>query len=208
MKAENNKAVVLIHGLWMKGYEMFYIKWALQQQGYSVYSFRYSSINKSPAENAELLSKFIFNIKQNSIHYVAHSLGGVVLSHFFSQNPVNQTSKVVLLASPVNGSAAAKHVAKNKILKWLLGKSIIKGLLGDNPAWPNKIKTCVIAGVNGFGVGSVLARSALAKENDGTVNLTETVIDTAIEHHVVEKSHFTLLFSSKVMKIIIMFFSK
>ena len=93
-------------------------------------------------------------------------------------------------------------------MKPLLGKSVIKGLLGDVPAWNNKRKVCVIAGTKGPGAGQLFARKAMHKINDGTVNLDETLLDNAAEFHQVPRSHFLLLASNKVINIILNFLSK
>jgi len=208
MKNSNTEAIVVIHGLWMKGFELFFLKNQFKKQGYRVYIFRYSSLFKKPEVNATALFHFVSSLNEKTTHFVAHSLGGIVLSHLFANYTIETSNKVALIASPVNGSAAAAYVAKNKFLKWLLGKSIINGLLGDIPKWTEKHKTCVIAGIKGFGMGSLLARPALTEENDGTVNLNETQIATATESHIVSGSHFSLLFSNKVAKIIISFLKK
>ena len=104
-----------------------------------------------------------------------------------------------MLASPLNGSAVAKYVVKNRFTRWLLGKSIIKGLLGDAPKWKYQHKTCVIAGVKGFGVGRLFAASVMKDKNDGTVNLDETELTLAEESHEVAHSHFGILFSNDVV---------
>lgn len=199
MKNNKNEAVVLIHGLWMKGFEQIYLYIRFWLQGYHVYLFRYSSIFKTPEENATQLSKFMHKVSEPEVHFIAHSLGGIIVSHFFDKAKVNKNGKVVMLASPLNGSAAAAYVAKNKFTGWLLGKSIIKGLLGDAPKWKYQRKTCVIAGVSGFGAGQLFAASVMKGKNDGTVNLNETGLILADESHEVAHSHFGILFSNEVV---------
>jgi hypothetical protein len=204
----DKEAVILIHGLWMKGPELFYLRYKLWQQGYTVYQFHYSSIFRTPEENAARLYQFTSNIDASVIHFVAHSLGGIVVNHLFQNHEIKNTGKVVMIASPVNGSAVAIALNKNKYLKCLLGKSIIKGLLGDAPAWCNKRIICIIAGIQGYGMGSFLANNAMQSHNDGTVNLDETKLEKADESHEIARSHFMLLLSNDVAKIIINFLKK
>jgi len=198
MKKNKNEAVILVHGLWMKGFELVYLQVRLWLQGYRVYIFRYQSVFKTPEQNSEKLFTFISRINEPVIHFVAHSLGGIVVMHLFNNHQAVKTGKVVMIGSPVKGSAAAYELNQNRYLKYILGKSIIKGLLGDAPEWKYKLKTCVIAGIDGFGLGTILTRNALREKNDGTVNLEETRLEHADESHVVSRSHFTLLFSNKV----------
>ena len=205
---KNKEAIILIHGLWMKGPELFYIRYKLWRQGYKVYQFHYSSLFKTVEENATKLYQFISTIDESVIHFVAHSFGGIVVNHLFQHHEIKKTGKVVMIATPLNGSAIAVYLSQRKYLKYLLGKSIIKGLLGDAPNWSYKREICVIAGTKGIGIGYFLANSALQVPNDGTVNLHETQLARANESHEVPRSHFLLLVSNEVVKIIVKFLSK
>lgn len=208
MRNNKNEAVILIHGLWMKGFELFYLQLKLWLQGYRVYLFRYQSVFKTPEQNSGKLFKFISKVNEPVIHFVAHSLGGIVVIHLFGNHKIEKDGKVVMIASPVNGCAAASYMAKNKYLKYLLGKSIIKGLLGDVPKWKYKLKTCVIVGIKSFGIGRLLTKRAMQTQNDGTVNVHEAQLEYADESHVISRSHFTLLFSNEVAIKILAFLQK
>ena len=213
MDRNKKEVIVLVHGLWMKGPELFYIRYKLWRQGFKVFQFYYPSIFKAPEENAAALYQFIANIDADVIHFVAHSLGGIVVSHLFHNYEIKQSGKVVMIASPLNGSAAAAYLNKKKFLKLLLGKSIIKGLLGDAPKWNpkkwnGKRPICIVAGTQGIGAGQIFARRVMHKQNDGTVNLHETHLDHADESHEIPRSHFLLLVSNKVVNIIIQFLRK
>lgn len=208
MDANEKEVIILVHGLWMKGPELFYIRYKLWRQGYKVYQFHYSSLFKTVEENATKLYQFVSKIDEPVIHFVAHSLGGIVVNHLFQHHEIKQTGKVVMIATPLNGSAVAVYLSQKKYLKYLLGKSIIKGLLGDAPSWSYKREICVVAGIKGIGIGYLLANSALQVPNDGTVNLHETQLERANESHEVPRSHFLLLASNEVVKIIVKFLSK
>ena len=208
MDTYKKEVIVLVHGLWMKGPELSFIRYKLVRRGYKVIQFHYPSIFNSPEQNAASLYQFVSKIDADVIHFVAHSLGGIVLSHLFANYEIRQQGKVVLIGSPLKGSAAAAHLNKNKLMKPLLGKSVIKGLLGGVPEWNAKRKVCVIAGTKGPGAGQLFASKAMKKINDGTVNLDETQLDSATEFHKIPRSHFLLLVSSKVIEIIINFLRK
>ena len=208
MAANKKEVVILVHGIWMKGPEFFYIRYKLWRQGYNVYQFHYPSLFKSPEENAASLYQFVSKIEAPVIHFVAHSLGGIVVNHLFQHHEIKKTGKVVMLGSPVNGSAVAAYLSQKKYRKYLLGKTVIKGLLGDAPTWSYKRKICIVAGTKGIGAGQFLANKAMQLPNDGTVNLHETRLVKADESHEIPLSHFLLLFSNKVVKIIIKFLKK
>lgn len=208
MDVNEKEVIVLVHGLWMKGPELIYIRYKLWRQGYKVYQFHYASLFKTAEENASKLYQFISTIDESVIHFVAHSLGGIVVNHLFQHHEIKKTGKVVMIATPVNGSAAAVYLSQRKYLKYLLGKSVIKGLLGDAPNWNYKRELCIIAGTTGTGAGQLFTKSVMRSPNDGTVNLHETHLERANESYEIPRSHFLLLVSNEVVNIIIKFLSK
>lgn len=197
---KKNEAIVLIHGIWMKGPELFYLRFKLWQQGYRLYQFHYPSLFKTPEQNAQSLNQFVEKINEPTIHFVAHSLGGIVVAHFLNNHVFNKAGKVVLIGTPINGSALAGHLYKNSFLKYLLGKSVIKGLVSESPKWLSRRKVCVIAGTKKLGIGVLLAKIEMRQQNDGTVNLDETQIKEASEFHLVPHSHFSMLWSLAVVE--------
>lgn len=205
---KQNEAIVLVHGIWMTGIELVYLRLRFWMKGYHVYTFHYQSLLKSPAQSAAKLHRFILKINEPVVHFIAHSLGGIIVSHLFNQYPPVKAGKVVFLASPLNGSAVARYLASHKVLKFVLGKAVIKGLLGDAPRWESNHSTCVIAGAKNLGVGYLLAKDVMTHVNDGTVNLDETFLANADESHVVQHSHFSLLISNRVIEIINAFLLK
>lgn len=208
MDTDKKEVIILVHGIWMKGPELLYLRYKLWRQGYKVYQFHYSSIFKSPEENSQQLYSFVAKINAPAIHFVAHSLGGIVLCHMFHHHEISHNGSVIMIASPVNGSAVAKYISNKKYLRFLLGKSGIKGLLGNVPAWDYKGRTCIIAGTDGFGIGKLLAKKVMRKPNDGTVNLNETKLKFVEQQYEFPRSHFLLLFSTDVVNAIIKFISK
>ncbi len=195
---KNKEAIILVHGIWMKGIELLYLRFKLWRQGYRVYQFHYPSLFKTPEQNAEKLTQFVSEVDEAVIHFVAHSLGGIVVSHMLKKYEMDKAGKVVLIGTPINGSVVATHLNKKSLLKYLLGKSNIKGLLGDGPCWGSKRPICVIAGTKKMGVGMLFASKEMQQQNDGTVNLSETRIKQADEFHAVPHSHFSMLWSADV----------
>ncbi|MDQ3583058.1 MAG: alpha/beta hydrolase [Pseudomonadota bacterium] len=195
-----DEAVVLIHGLFMSGREMAFLRRQLAVAGFSTRQFSYPSVRVSPAAAARLLGDFVADIEAPVVHYVAHSLGGLVLRHFLhghaDRQPGSYPGRVVTLATPHQGSRAARALANNRLGRRLLGQSVEQGLLGDVPAWPDDRALGVIAGSRGMGLGRFLARLDLP--HDGTVAAAETELSAATDRILLPVSHFGSLFSREV----------
>nr|ATZ76874.1 esterase/lipase [uncultured prokaryote] len=190
------EAVVLIHGIWMNGTEMFRLRQRLTEAGYECYQFRYSTLNCSPAENAELLHELAHSISAPVVHFVCHSLGGLVMLHLFDKHLVEKKGRVVFLGVPVNGSQVARRLSSSVLTRWTVGKSIEHGLLGDRPVWKKWRDLGVVSGSLPIGIGLFVGGPPLP--HDGTVSVEETYLGGATDYITVSVSHFGLLYSEYV----------
>lgn len=202
------EAVVLVHGIWMKGLEMSLLRRRLHRCGYHCEQFIYQSLFRSPRDNARRLDRFVQQIDYPVIHFVAHSLGGIVLSHMFELFPGQKPGKVVMLGTPLQGSAVARFVYNKPRLRWLLGRSRERGLLGDAPVWRGDRTLGMIAGSHGIGMGKLLMPGGLKAPNDGTVQIDETRAEGVSQYLLVPYSHFGMLFSRNVARQICHFLDK
>ncbi len=197
------EVVVLIHGLFLSGREMALLRRRLEHAAFSARQFSYPSVRVRPAAAGRLLDDFVADIEAPVVHYLAHSLGGLVLRHFFDGDPDRRPGRVVTLATPHEGSRAARALARTALGRRLLGQSIEQGLLGDVPAWRGERALGVIAGSRGIGFGRFLAR--LDRPHDGTVAAIETSCVATTDHIVLPVSHFGGLFSREVADQVIYF---
>lgn len=192
------EAVVLVHGIWMTGIEMSLLRYRLQSCGFETYRFHYPSLRGTPRSNAKKLQQYLRKLNAQTVHLVAHSLGGIVLLHLFQQFPKQKPGRVVMLGTPARGSAVARKLQQHHLLQFLLGKATKNGLLGDVPAWPTEKELGLVVGVREIGVGMLLAGDELQKPNDGTVALDETKIQGATDVMQVDESHMSMLVDKAV----------
>ena len=197
------EAVVLVHGIWSNGVDCWRLKKQLMNAGYDCHLFSYHVWSDPPADIAKRLNTFVETIDAPIIHFVGHSYGGIVLMHLFDQFPYDKKGRVVLLASPVNGSEVGRRLSKLPVAKWLLGKSPEQGLKGDVPPWRGWQDIGVIAGTLPIGVG-LLAGGPTAP-HDGTVSVAETQLKGATDFLAMPVSHTSILWSSGVAMQVITF---
>lgn len=186
-------SIVFIHGLWMNGMDISLLEHRFKKSGYATSRFRYKSISDTPINNANKLAEHIDSIKSDQIHFVCHSLGGLILRQCLHLHPLDKPGKVVMLGTPNQTSFAAKELSHWSIGNVLLGKSIKDGLLGPLPSWTGKQELGVIAGDVRFGMGLIIPN--IPRPSDGTVAVEETRLDGMRDHITLHVSHFGLLFS-------------
>ena len=195
-------AVVCIHGIWMTPGVFFYVRSSLQHAGYSAQLFQYASIRKPLDVNVQALSSFIKSIDAEQIDFVAHSLGGLLLLHYFMQANDPRLGKVVLMGTPLRGSAIARICAQNPLLRPLLGFSgevLQRGI----EQWSAPNETIMIAGTRRWGLGRMFF--VLKGAHDGTVAVDETRHPRLAAHYEISVSHTSMLYSRSAMRIILDF---
>jgi pimeloyl-ACP methyl ester carboxylesterase len=188
-----SEAVVLLHGIWTGAWLMRPLARRLRRCGYTTYLFSYPSVRQSPGQNAARLNAFLRDTDASTIHFVAHSLGGLVVTRLLNDFPEQRPGRSVLLGSPLGGSLSARRLNRWAAGRWLLGRSVERGLLGGGPAWPGGREVGVIAGSLGLGVGMLLG--GLGAPGDGAVTVAETDVPGATDRITLRASHTGLLLS-------------
>ena len=195
----NDVAVVYVHGMWMPGEEMLFVKHHLEiHHGLTGYLFRYPSVRGSLDENTELLADFVADLHSKTIHLVGHSLGGVLALRMLSLNPETKPGRVVCLGSPLSGSRAAEILHQTSWGSTILGATIGDGVVrGAANEWAGDVlrdrEVGSIAGTTSVGLGRLVAK--FKEENDGTVAVAETRLPGLKDHICMPHSHSTLVVS-------------
>lgn len=189
--------VVLLHGLWMNALVMRPLGWRLRGCGFHPCYFSYASTRANPQENADALQRYLQDIPGARVHFVCHSLGGLVALNLFARHPRQRPGRIVLLGSPVQGSAVARRMAGHRPLRTLLGRSVERGLLQGAPP-PADHDLGLIAGTLGVGGGRLFG--PMEGVHDGVVNLAETRLPGAADHLCIHTNHLGLLFAPGVAK--------
>ncbi|MCL1940735.1 MAG: alpha/beta hydrolase [Synergistaceae bacterium] len=104
------KTVVLVHGFFRSGFNMRFLAKKLKQHGYHVISPTLPSAFKSVHECSELLAQILMkeNIPEGyTVHFVGHSMGGLVIRDCLSRRVVEGLGRIVLMGTPNGGSPFA-----------------------------------------------------------------------------------------------------
>lgn len=194
-----SRAVVLVHGLWVPSAVMGVLAARLQYAGYAPRLFGYRG--RGPFEaNVERLAGFVRRTYgAQPVHFVGHSLGGVLVLETLNRHPGIPVASAVLVGAPVRGSLSGRRLAARAFGRWLLGAS--EPLWAERPArWRRDTPLGVIAGTFTLGLGRALG--PLAGPNDGVVCASETAVEGMTERVLVPLEHSALIFSRRVARLI------
>lgn len=194
--------VILLHGLWMRGFALSMLHHRLMEAGFRVHRFDYLSMAASEQRILDGLHARMDGLaaEAEAVHLVGHSLGGLLALRACRESDTLPPGRIVCLGSPLRGSAAARGFAG-----WGRGGEL---LLGHNrqlleqgfERWDGPREVGVIAGRTPLGLGAVLGH--FEGEHDGTVAVEETRLPGLSDHRVVESNHTSLLFSPEVARLV------
>lgn len=191
--------VILVHGLWMSGFELGVLKHRLESSGeLKAVAFSYPSIAGCMSDHAQSLLQFARAQRAERLHFVGHSLGGIVILRALQLGGDDlPPGRAVLLGTPLQGSRAAQGLSRLPFGKTILGMAVQEECIDYTPReWNGPREVGVIAGSMGMGLGRLFAN--LNTDHDGTVLVEETRLPGAKDHIVLSTSHTGMLFSAEV----------
>jgi len=190
--------VVLVHGLWMRGWVMAWWAWRLRRAGFRTVAFSYPSLRASLTDNALALARFVAHLDAPQIHFVGHSLGGLVIWQMLATHADARTGRVVLAGSPYQGSYTASKLARRELGRRLIGASVLQWLEQAAPHLDQQYEIGVIAGSKCIGLGRLVG--GLPEPSDGAVSVAETPVPGLSDQIVLGVSHSGMLISPQVAR--------
>jgi hypothetical protein len=210
-QAGQRDCVILIHGLGRTSLSMKRLEWTLERAGYQVVNLRYPSRRFTVEQLAEeYLDKAVAAQSQAPrIHFVTHSLGGIVLRDYLAGHAMTNLGRAVMLAPPNHGSELADRLKKCAAGRWILGPAGCQ--LGTGAAeLPERL------GPARFPLGVIAADSALHRwlcrlfpgPNDGKVSVQSAQLDGMADFLVVPGSHTWIMWRAGVLRQVLGFLEK
>jgi pimeloyl-ACP methyl ester carboxylesterase len=192
--------VVYVHGLWLPGEESLLLRHRLSQEfGLTLHPFRYFPASTSMASIIGRLAAFVRELGLPGVHFLGHSLGGLVIYRFLERFPDQPPGRAVFLGVPCVASRAAESAGRFAPFAQLMGPSVAEELLQPRERhWPHARPLGIVAGTQPIGVGQFLAR--FTEPNDGTIAVSETRMPGAADHILLPVSHLGMLLSARVAR--------
>lgn len=203
--------VVCLHGFMGAPWNMHFIEKRLKRDQWNAVTWQYSSRDCFIEEHAEKFVFYLIELASHNhnqpIHFVAHSMGGLVLLAALNHPLCPQEAKigkVVLLAPPARGTHFGRWMGQFSLAKWIAkdfsGQELMTKTQFDYLGkYPSSLEgVLVIAGSLGF-------NPLLEKRNDGTLAVSETCLSTPHKHVVIKRGHKTIIFGKRIYHLISQF---
>jgi triacylglycerol lipase len=120
------ECVVLLHGYRRTSKCLLPLETILTSAGYVVQNITYPTTKYSiETITKEYVAPQIQNISCEKIHFIGHSMGGIVIRKYLSEYRQDNLGKVILIASPNNGSELVSTVYKVPWASRILGPAVM-----------------------------------------------------------------------------------
>jgi triacylglycerol lipase len=187
-----NEGVILLHGLCRTSASMAKMASALTIAGFVVENINYPSRSQSISNlSYSALTPALDRLQScPKIHFVTHSMGGILVRSYFSRYQNNNLGRVVMLGPPNQGSELVDRLGKLWLFKRINGPA--GGELGTHPnSTPNQLgpvrfELGVIAGDRSINwINSLI----IPGSDDGKVSIDRTKISGMKEHLIIHATH-------------------
>ena len=202
------ECVVLLHGLARTESSMSDLAEALSAEGYKVVNQGYASRKKTVEELSEPTINAALHAcgTHDKVHFVTHSMGGILVRYFLQNNKITSLGRVVMLGPPNQGSEVVDKLAKVPGFKLWNGPAGLQLGTGKN-SLPKSLggveyEVGIIAGSKSI---NLLLSNFLPNPDDGKVSVESTKLEGMRDHIVVPATHTFMMQNKDVIQQVIEF---
>lgn len=208
--AMGKEAVILLHGLARTDKSMTKMAAALEAGGFNFLNVDYPSREATVGNLAtKIIDAALADPKINQaerIHFVTHSMGGILVRHYLKSKHPDRLGRVVMLGPPNQGSEVVDKLGNTKVFTAINGPA--GSQLGTGPdSLPNQLgpvdfELGVIAGDRSINwINSLM----IPGPDDGKVSVERTKVQGMKAHRVVHVTHPFLMNDDEVIRLTITF---
>lgn len=189
-----HERVILLHGLCRTAKSMRAMQHALEEAGFDTLNVDYPSRRGTVEELSEqAVGKALADCRARgggAVHFVTHSLGGILVRQYAVRHPEAAIGRVVMLGPPNQGSEVVDRLGRWRLFSWLNGPAG-RQLGTDGASVPSRL------GPVGFCAGIIAGSRSVNWINslmipgpdDGKVSVERTRVAGMADQVVVATTH-------------------
>ena len=186
--------VVLLHGIAMGSWTLKKLERTLQRRGFATLNLDYASRKKPLEQLAEDIHapvEAFASRLDGPIHFVGHSMGGLLARTYVAKHRPERLGRVVLLGTPNGGSEIADLLQRLAIYRWFFGPAGAQLTthpqdgLASLPALDYPVG--IVAGNRSlYPISSLFI---LPRPNDGRVSVDSAKLADIADHTIIRATH-------------------
>lgn len=199
--ARAGDCVVLLHGLARGPASMAPLGWALGRAGYRVVNLGYPSTEAPIEMLAGHVGQAVAACGADRVHFVTHSMGGIVLRQWLTRHRPANMGRVVMLAPPNQGSELVDAWGDLAVFGWVNGPAGRQ--LGTGPdSLPRRLPPVdvPVGVIAGRLTTNPVSAQILPGPDDGKVSVAATHVAGEADHRVVAATHTFIMLNPGVIR--------
>jgi pimeloyl-ACP methyl ester carboxylesterase len=208
--AASQECVIVLHGLGRTAFSMSLIEEALINENYLVWNAGYPS----RSDNIEELSRttiieglrFCDQHKARTVHFVTHSLGGILVRQYLQHHTIDNLGRVVMLSPPNHGSEVVDLLKDYTIYQLVLGPAA-QQLGTDKNSLIERLRPVQgeIGIITGVSSSDPWFSPVIPGDDDGKVSVESAKLDEMSDFITVDNGHTFIMRDETVIKQILHF---
>ena len=206
---ELNECVILLHGFGDIKLSMSFLENECLKKGYTTYNLGYSTAGETISSLSEkILTAVIRKCRKkgfSKIHFVTHSMGGLIVRYYLQNNELPEGSRIVMLSPPNKGTEVADFLKSNVLYKLFAG-DVGQELCTDSKIIRNlkeiNIEIGIIAGNKSY---NPFFSEIIPGEDDGRISIENTKLENMTDFLIVNGSHLTIKHRQEVSEQMVYF---
>ena len=195
--------VVLLHGLGRSPVSMLRLDYHLSGSGYDVVNLAYPSTEQPIQQLASVVGTGVGEcreLKATAIHFVTHSLGGILVRQYFQNHRVPEAKRAVMLAPPNHGSEIVDRYRDEWWYRRVTGEAGQQLGTGQdsipNQLAPIELEIGIITGTKS---SDPWFAAAMRGANDGKVSVDSAKLAEMQDFLLVDSGHTFIMNTEKVV---------